>query len=470
MKGKEVMKNRERIVWIVLVAVLLVVTTASGINNWLQAGNTEKTYAHLRLFNEVFNLLRTEYYDETKVQPEKLIPGAIGGMIGTLGDPHTSYFSKEDFDELKTDTRGEFGGLGIVIGLRDEWITVIAPIDDTPAFRAGVLAGDRIVEIDGEPTKGFTTMDAVKRLRGEVGTQVTIKVQRRSKNQPVSFTITRGVIKLETVKSTVIDDEIGYIRISQFSEPTAAAMREHIAALKEKGTRSMIVDLRNNPGGLLNSAIEISDMFLEKGIIVSTKGRDPSQNQEFRAHSGAEVAGIPLIVMVNEGSASGSEIFAGAIKDNKRGLLVGGKTFGKGSVQTVRELPEGAGIRITTALYYTPSGVSIHEQGIMPDEEVKAIEITPEELEAIEKLEGGDLLQIFVKDHGTYTEADLDAFIGKLAKNDMAIRPIIIRRLIKNEREKLQIPDLIDLDYDLQLNHAVNMLKSDGTIRKPKAS
>ncbi|MBN2323699.1 MAG: S41 family peptidase [Spirochaetes bacterium] len=464
------MKNRERIVWMVVVAVLLVVTTASGINNWLQAGNTEKTYANLRLFNEVFNLIRTEYYDEAKVQPEQLIPGAIDGMIGTLGDPHTSYFSKEHFDELKTDTRGEFGGLGIVIGLRDKWITVISPIDDTPAFRAGVLAGDRIVEIDGEPTEGFTTMDAVKLLRGEVGTQVTITVQRRSKTKPITFTITRGVIKLETVKSTVIDEEIGYIRISQFSEPTAEAMREHISALKKKGARSMIVDLRNNPGGLLGSAIEISDMFLDKGIIVSTKGRDPSQNQEFKAHGGAEVSDIPLIVMVNEGSASGSEIFAGAIKDNKRGLLVGGKTFGKGSVQTVRELPEGAGIRITTALYYTPSGVSIHEQGIMPDEEVKAVEITPEELEAMEKLEDLEMVQTFVKDHGTYTESDLDAFIGELAKNEMEIRPIIIRRLIKNEQEKLQIPDLIDLDYDLQLNHAVNMLKSSDAIGKSKAS
>ncbi len=464
------MKNKERIIWIILVAVLLVVTTASGINNWIQAGNTEKTYANLRLFNEVFNLLRTEYYDETKVRPEQLIPGAIDGMIGTLGDPHTSYFSKENFDELKTDTRGEFGGLGIVIGLRDEWITVISPIDDTPAFRAGVLAGDRIVEIDGDPTDGFTTMDAVKLLRGEVGTKVTIKVQRRSKNKPISFTITRGVIKLETVKSTVIDDEIGYIRISQFSEPTAGAIHEHIAALKDEGISSIIVDLRNNPGGLLSSAIEISDMFLENGVIVSTKGRDPSQNQEFRAHSGAEVSDIPLIVMVNEGSASGSEIFAGAIKDNKRGLLVGGKTFGKGSVQTVRELPEGAGIRITTALYYMPMGDSIHEQGIVPDEEVNAVEITPEELEAMEKLEELELVKGFVKDHETYTEADLEAFVGELEKNEMTIRPIIVRRLIKNEHEKLKIPDLIDLDYDLQLNHAVNILKSADTIRKLNAS
>jgi carboxyl-terminal processing protease len=464
------MRNRERIIWIVLVGILLVVTTASGINNWIQAGNTEKTYVQLRLFNEVFNLLRTEYYDESKAQAEQLIPGAINGMIKALGDPHTSYFSKEHFDELKTDTKGEFGGLGIVIGLRDEWITVISPIDDTPAYRAGIMAGDRIVEIDGESTDGFTTMDAVKLLRGEVGTKVTIKVKRRSKDEPIPFTITRGVIKLETVKSTVIDDHIGYIRISQFSEPTADAMRTHMGELQEKGIDSMIVDLRNNPGGLLSSAIEISDMFLSDGIIVSTKGRDPSQNQVFRASGLTAIPDIPLIVMVNEGSASGSEIFAGAIKDNRRGILVGQKTFGKGSVQTVRELPEGAGIRITTALYYTPEGGSIHEKGIAPNEEVESVDITPQEIKAMETLEDLELVKKFVDGHKDYTDIEFDNFMQELRKNNIELRPIIVHRIVKNEQEKLKIPELIDLDYDLQLKHAVNMLDRATVHLKSKAS
>ena len=240
------MRNRERIVWIVVVGILLVVTTASGISNWIQAGNTEKTYKQLRLFNEVFNLLRTEYYDESRVQPEQLVPGAINGMIKTLDDPHTSYFSKEHFDELKTDTKGEFGGLGIVIGLRDGWITVISPIDDTPAYRAGIMAGDRIVEIDGESTDGFTTMDAVKLLRGEVGTDVSIKVKRRTEEEPLPFTSTRGVIKLETVKSTVIDDHIGYVRRSQFSEPTADALRTHMEGLRKQGLQTAL-----SPVGIL---------------------------------------------------------------------------------------------------------------------------------------------------------------------------------------------------------------------------
>ena len=464
------MRNRERIVWIVVVGILLVVTTASGISNWIQAGNTEKTYKQLRLFNEVFNLHRTEYYDESRVQPEELVPGAIDGMIKTLDDPHTSYFSKEHFDELKTDTKGEFGGLGIVIGLRDGWITVISPIDDTPAYRAGIMAGDRIVEIDGESTDGFTTMDAVKLLRGEVGTDVSIKVKRRTEEEPLPFTITRGVIKLETVKSTVIDDHIGYVRISQFSEPTADALRTHMEGLQKQGIDSMIVDLRNNPGGLLSSAIEISDMFLEEGVIVSTKGRDPSQNQVFSASNSTAIPDMPLIVMVNEGSASGSEIFAGAIQDNERGILVGQQTFGKGSVQTVRELPEGAGIRITTALYYTPDGGSIHEEGIVPDEEVEGVDITPQEVKAMEALEELELVKKFVDEHETFSDSEFENFMEELARNEIELRSIIVRRLIKNEQEKLEIPALIDLDYDLQLKHAVNILESQDPLFKSKAS
>ena len=464
------MKNRERIVWIVVVCVLLISTTASGISNWLQAGNTEKTYNQLRLFNEVFNLLRTEYYDELKVQPEQLIPGAIDGMIGVLEDPHTSYFTKEYFDELKTDTKGEFGGLGIVIGLRNKWITVISPIDDTPAQRAGVIAGDKIIEIDGVSTEGFTTMDAVKRLRGEVGTSVTITIMRKAETEPLEFTITRGTIKLETVKSTTIDDHIGYVRISQFSEPTPEAMRNHMLELKEKGIDSMIVDLRNNPGGLLSSAIEITDMFLTEGSIVSTRGRDPQQNQVFMATSRAVAPDIPLIIMVNEGSASGSEIFAGAIKDNKRGILIGQRTFGKGSVQTVRELPEGAGIRITTAIYYPPSGESIHEEGIVPDEEVEGVEITQAEMKAMEELEELGLITEFVKNRQTYTDKDFDMLMQELKANNIDLKPIIIRKLIKNEQEKLEMPSLIDLDYDIQLRHAVDIFNSNNIVLKARAS
>jgi len=464
------MKNRERVIWIIIICLLVVVTTASGLNHWIFAGDSEKTYEQLRIFNEIFNLLRTEYYDESKVTPEHLIPGAIKGMIDTLDDPHTSYMSKEIFNELQTDTKGEFGGLGIVIGIRDKWITVIAPIDDTPAAKAGVQAGDKIIEIDGKSTEGYTTMDAVKLLRGKVGTSVTITVKRNDKEKPLHFTIVRGIIKLETVKSTLIDDHIGYVRISQFSEPTGRALEKQLENLLGKGIDSLIIDLRNNPGGLLPSVIEISDMFLSSGVIVSTRGRDKSQNQIFKSHSQTIVPDLPLIVLVNEGSASASEIFSGAIRDNKRGVLLGEKTFGKGSVQTVRELPDGSGIRITTALYYTPSGKSINKIGIEPDEVVEEIKPTEEELEAIDRLNKLELIKKFAADHKSYTESDLNSFMKTLDKEGLKIRRIIVKRLIKNELEKNVMPSLIDLDYDVQLKSAVKMLESMNTFNRAKAS
>jgi len=464
------MKPKERLIWIILIILLLIITTASGLHNKIFATDSEKTYKNLRIFNEIFNLLRTEYYDESKVVPENLIHGAINGMIKSLDDPHTSYLSKDMFKELQTDTSGEFGGLGIVIGVRDKWITVISPIDDTPAAKAGIKSGDKIVEIDGKSTEGYNTMDAVKLLRGKVGTGVTITVKRESEKELLHFTIIRGIIKLETVKSVVIDDHIGYIRVSQFSEPTANAMRMHLSDLLPGEIDSIIVDLRNNPGGLLSSVIEISDMFIDKGTIVSTKGRDPSQNQEYEATTKKIVPNIPLIVLVNEGSASASEIFAAAMKDNQRGILVGKNTFGKGSVQTVLGLPDGSGIRITTALYYTPSGISINNKGLEPDEVVDAVEITKEEIETIKEIEEKEFIKDFVKEHPSYTEKDFNHFITKLKNNNLELRSIVVKRLIKNELEKNEIPELIDLDYDIQLKHAVNMLKSIKPFLKAKAS
>ncbi|MCK5570583.1 MAG: S41 family peptidase [Spirochaetes bacterium] len=464
------MKSKERIIWILLILILLIVTTASGLNNWIFAGDTEKTYDSLRVFNEIFNLLRTEYYDESKIDPEKLTHGAINGMIKSLDDPHTSYMSKDIFKELQTETKGEFGGVGIVIGVRDSWITVISPIDDTPGARAGIKAGDKIIEVNGESTEGFTTMDAVNLIRGKVGTSVNLTIRRESVQQPLHFDITRGIIQLESVKSKVIENHIGYIRISSFSEHTAEALEDHLYELTDQEVDSLIIDLRNNPGGLLSSAIQITDMFLDKGTIVSIEGRVKGQDQVYRAHERTIAPDIPIIVLVNGGSASGSEIVAGAIKDNNRGILVGTKTFGKGSVQTVRELPDGSGIRITTALYYTPSGESIHKIGIEPDEVVKEIEITEEESEAIEKINELELVKIFIKDHKKYTKNEFNNFIEQLTQKGITLKPAIVRRLIKNELEKNRIPDLIDLDYDIQLKHSVNMLKSINLFLKANAS
>ncbi|MCK5095133.1 MAG: S41 family peptidase, partial [Spirochaetes bacterium] len=364
----------------------------------------------------------------------------------------------------------EFGGVGIVIGVRDSWITVISPIDDTPGARAGIKAGDKIIEINGESSEGFTTMDAVNLIRGKVGTSVNLTIRRESVQQPLHFDITRGIIQLESVKSKVIENHIGYIRISSFSEHTAEALEDHLYELTDQEVDSLIIDLRNNPGGLLSSAIQITDMFLDKGTIVSIEGRVRGQDQVYKAHERTIAPDIPIIVLVNGGSASGSEIVAGAIRDNNRGILVGTKTFGKGSVQTVRELPDGSGIRITTALYYTPSGESIHKIGIEPDEVVKEIEITEEESGAIEKINELELVKIFVKDHKKYTKNEFNNFIEQLTQKGITLKPAIVRRLIKNELEKNRIPDLIDLDYDIQLKHSVNMLKSINLFLKANAS
>jgi carboxyl-terminal processing protease len=391
-------------------------------------------------------------------------------MIKSLDDPHTSYMSKDIFKELQTETKGEFGGVGIVIGVRDSWITVISPIDDTPGARAGIKAGDKIIEVNGESTEGFTTMDAVNLIRGKVGTSVNLTIRRESVQKPLHFDITRGIIQLESVKSKVIENHIGYIRISSFSEHTAESLEDHLYELTDQEVDSLIIDLRNNPGGLLSSAIQITDMFLDKGTIVSIEGRVRGQDQVYKAHERTIAPDIPIIVLVNGGSASGSEIVAGAIKDNNRGILVGTKTFGKGSVQTVRELPDGSGIRITTALYYTPSGESIHKIGIEPDEVVKEIEITEEESEAIEKINELELVKKFVKDHKKYNKIEFNNFIEQLTQKGITLKPAIVRRLIKNELEKNRIPDLIDLDYDIQLKHSVNMLKSINLFLKANAS
>ena len=464
------MKKRERLIWIGIIVFILIVTTASGLHHWIFAGDTDKTYEQLRLFNEVFNLIRTEYYDPKKASTENLINGAIEGMIKALDDPHTSFLNKELFKELQTDTSAEFGGLGIVIGIRDGWITVIAPIDDTPASRAGIKAGDKIIEIEGKSTKGYTTMDAVRLLRGKVGTKVTITVKRESVKEPLHFTITRGLIKIETVKSQLIDNHIGYIRISQFSEPTPEAFMSHMLKLKEQGADSFITDLRNNPGGLLSSVIQIADMILDEGVIVSTKGRDSKDYREYKARKGSLMDDIPLIVMINDGSASASEILAGAIKDNHRGILVGTKSYGKGSVQTVRRLPGDVGIRITTALYYTPSGKSIDKIGIEPDEVVEPVEITEEDMSKIKKINEKEIIKKFVEKHPVPTDRDYAELYKLLDEENLSLKPIIVRRLVKNELERNKVPSLIDLDYDVQLRHAVNMLKVMDLYLKKKAS
>lgn len=328
-------------------------------------------YDDLSLFSDILFRIQKEYVEETK--PKDLIYGAIKGMLETL-DPHSGFMPPETFKEMQAETKGRFEGLGLEITMKDGILTVVAPIEDTPAFKAGILASDQIIKIDGEPTKNLTLMDSVKKMRGPKGTQVTITIMREGFTKPRDFTLTRDVIPVRSVRYELLDKQYGYIRISQFQEKTDGEFDKAMKALEEEskgGMKGLILDLRNNPGGLLDQAVKISDHFIDSGIIVSIEGRKEDQKQKFPAHAQGTLPRSPLVVLVNGGSASASEIVAGAIQDNHRGIILGTQTFGKGSVQTIFPLKDGAGLRLTTARYFTPSGRSIQAKGISPDITVK---------------------------------------------------------------------------------------------------
>jgi len=327
-------------------------------------------YKQIELFSDVVTLIRADYVKE--VPPKDIIYGALEGMLSSL-DGYSQFMDPDSYKEMEIETKGEFGGVGMEIGIQDGILTIIAPIDGTPAAKAGLKAGDKIVKIDGEITRDITLSEAVKKLRGKPKTKVNLTVLREGKEiRVIDFTIERDLIHIKSIKTAeIIDDGIGYVKLIEFQQNTPNELKSVMHKLQENGLRAVILDLRNNPGGLLDVAYEVSDMFLEEGkVIVSLKGRVLSQNRVYEARGGDEFTDFPMVVIVNEGSASASEIVAGAIQDNKRGLILGIKTFGKGSVQTVIPLRDGSAVRLTTASYYTPEGQDINENGIMPDVEV----------------------------------------------------------------------------------------------------
>jgi carboxyl-terminal processing protease len=357
---------------------VLVIATVFLIGVLIGSGQSQKVsalsnsmYEDLKIFTDVLSLIQKDYVEETK--SKDLVNGAIKGMLETL-DPHSSYMPPNMFKEMQEETKGRFEGLGIEITIREGVLTVVSPIEDTPAFKAGILAGDQILKIDGESTKNFTLMDSVKRLRGPRGTKVTITIMREGFTKPKEFTLVRDVIPVRSVRHELLEKNYGYIRLSQFQEKTDGEFEKAVKALEEesKGSlKGLVLDLRNNPGGLLDQAVKISDRFIDSGLIVSVEGRKEDQKLKFYAHPNGNVARYPLVVLVNGGSASGAEIVAGAIQDHGRGILVGTQTFGKGSVQTIIPLKDGSGLRLTTARYYTPNGRSIQAKGIVPDIIVK---------------------------------------------------------------------------------------------------
>ena len=379
------------------------------------------TYRQLNLFGDVFERVRADYVE--KPDDGKLIESAINGMLAGL-DPHSSYMDAKSFRDMQVQTRGEFGGLGIEVTMEDGLIKVVAPIDDTPAAKAGVLANDVITKLDDDQVQGLTLNQAVEKMRGPVNTKIKLTIMRKGQDKPVEVSITRDVIRVRSVRSNVEGDDVGYIRLTQFNEQTTDGLKKAIADISAKISddklKGYVLDLRNNPGGLLDQAISVSDAFLQKGEIVSTRGRNADETQRFNARAGDLTKGKPVIVLVNGGSASASEIVAGALQDHKRATILGTRSFGKGSVQTIIPLGSGNGaLRLTTARYYTPSGRSIQAKGITPDIEIQ--QDVPDELKAKTDTKGEASLRGHLKGDEGKEQTGSQSYIPPDPKNDKAL-------------------------------------------------
>jgi len=398
-------------------------------------------YKDIKTFNEVFDMVKKNYVED--VDSSVLIQGAINGMIKSL-DPHSTFMTPEVYKELEVETQGRFGGIGIEITILKDVLTVVSPIEDTPAFNAGVKSGDQIIKIDGKSTKDISIMEAVKKMRGPENTKVTITIMRENMAKPKDFVLTRAIIQVKSVKVKTFDDNIGYIRIASFNEKTADDLRKALRDIgkKVRPMKGLVLDLRNDPGGLLTQAIEVSDMFLKAGVIVSTRGRTKNMETKAMARDDGNEITCPIVVLVNEGTASAAEIVAGALQDNGRALIIGTKTFGKASVQTVIPLEDGSALKLTTARYYTPKGRSIQAEGIKPDILVKYVR--PSE----------DTEDNYWEDR--LREKDLKGHI-KPAKEDGT----------KLDEEVVKdIKDPSDVAHDNQLKTAIDILKSWDIMKK----
>jgi len=415
--------------------------------------------------NELFLLIRVyqiikEHYIE-KVDSSKLIEAGIKGMIESLEDPHSRWINSKSYKEMEIRQKGELGGLGITITIKDNFPTVVSLVEDTPASKAGIEPGDKIITINGEPTKGINLEEAAGKLRGKAGTSVQITIRREGKEEPLKFTIIRAIYKIPNIKWRLINKDTGYLQIISFmDENTDKDIKKALKELKDKKISFLILDLRNNPGGALEQAIEVANEFLRSGIIVSTKGREPSEDKTHYAYDQGEAQDIPLIVLVNEGSASASEIVAGAIKDNQRGVLVGTKTFGKGTVQWVFPVQGEGALSLTTAKYYTPSGKCIDGIGIESNINVEAFKATKEENEIIEKLKKSPLIKEFLNQYPYWEKENLSSLIENLKEEDINIETDRERALLERVLREKDGNKENDIFNDLQLIQAIKILKS----------
>lgn len=452
-----------------LVVIVIISIFIAATNNNASAATTNLTYfKSLDLIRKVLELVKSDYVDEN-IDEQKLIYGAIEGMLKKLDDPYTRFMEPKNFADMQTETQGEFGGIGIVISVKDRMLTVISPIDDTPAARAGMMAGDYIIKIDGKDVIDIALHDAVNLLRGPVGTKVKVTVRREGSRETKEFELERQIIKVPSIKYWTINHDIGYIRLTQFIQTSSEDLEKALINLEKNGVKSIILDLRNNPGGLLTAAVEVGRKFIAKGDIVSIKGRDGEQNTYSSFYKYHPY--LPLIVLINEGSASASEIVAGAIKDNKRGLLLGKKSFGKGSVQTVISLNDGSAMALTTALYYTPSGVNIHKTGIMPDIEVDLPKFEENKLDEIKKHMEDDQKYLQLLSNAPHQDKTAtDTYTAELSSGT-----IFINYINKNASESYKLSGFVEPPdslthgkleeyvvnpYDTQLQRAIDILKS----------
>ena len=418
---------------------LLGLSLAVGHSVFALKDDTQIPFEDLQAFTEVFSRVKSDYVET--VDDKQLIQDAIRGMLSGL-DPHSSFLDTSEFSDLKIGTTGQFGGLGIEVGMENGFVKVISPIDDTPASRAGVKASDLIIKLDDKSVKGMTLNEAVKIMRGKPNTAIDLTIVREGEPKPLVIQITREIIRVKSVKNRMLEPGYGYIRITNFQSRTTTDLLKAISDLqKEQRLKGMVLDLRNNPGGVLNGAVGVSDAFIEEGLIVYTEGRLDDSSQRYLATPGDSLNGAPLVVLLNGGSASASEIVAGAIQDHKRGIIMGTKSFGKGSVQTIQELRNGSAVKLTTARYFTPSGRSIQAKGIEPDIKLSTLQLSSDKDGVRE----------------SFSESDLD---GRLSNPDG-----------EGKADKDAEPDSEDLaETDFQLFEALNLLKGLDILSKVSSS
>jgi carboxyl-terminal processing protease len=435
---ENLMLNKLRQSTLLLVGILLGLSLAVGHSVYAlkdnQTGSVDIPFESLQAFTDVFSRVKSDYVEG--VDDKKLIEDAIRGMLSGL-DPHSAFMNTAEFNELKVGTTGQFGGLGIEVSMENGFVKVISPIDDTPASRAGLKPSDLIIQLDDSPVKGMTLNDAVKIMRGEPDTDILLTIVREGESAPLEFTITREIIRVKSVKSRILEDGYGYVRIASFQSRTTTDLLKSITDLQKKAPlKGLVLDLRNNPGGVLSGAVGVSNAFINDGLVVYTEGRIDNSSHRYTATPGDSLNGAPLIILINGGSASASEIVAGAMQDHKRAIIMGTKSFGKGSVQTIQELQNGSAVKITTARYFTPNGRSIQAKGIVPDIELKTLRLPASDTNGRKSFSENDL-------SGHLSNPDDDETLDGEQSD--------------TSEDEENIQDLAEVDF--QLYEALNLLK-----------